>query len=65
MWWRRDSPSLLPLSLGLGRVIPGLPPMNFYVSVQWMAYHENAAIAPEWSINFGITIAFSQCGKRD
>jgi hypothetical protein len=65
--WRRDSPSLLPLSLGLGRVMvrPGLPPMNFYVSVQWMAYHENAPIAPEWSINFGITIAFSQFGKRD
>lgn len=59
--WRRDSPSLLPLSLGVGRVMvrPGLPPMNFYVSVQWMAHRENAPVAPQWSINFGITIAFS------
>ena len=37
--WRRHSPSLLPLSLGVGRVMvrPGLPPLNFYVSAQWMA----------------------------
>ena len=65
--WRPHSPSLLPLSLGLGRVMVrhGLPPMNFYVSVQWMAYHENAPITSEWSIDFGITIAFSQFGKRE
>ena len=32
--WRRHSPSLLPLSLGVGRVMvrPDLPPLNFYVS---------------------------------
>src|SRR5271165_5843156 len=32
--WRRHSPSLLPLSLGVGRVMvrPGLSPLNFYVA---------------------------------
>ena len=65
--WHRHSPSLLPLSLGVGRVMvrPGLPPMNFYVSVQWMAYHQNSPITSQWSVNFGVTIAFSQFGKAE
>jgi len=65
--WRRHSPSLLPLSLGVGRsmVRPGLPPLNFYVSLQWMAYHQNSPIASQWSVNFGVTIAFSQFGKAE
>ena len=65
--WRRHSPSLLPLSLGVGRVMvrPGLPPLNFYVSAQWMAYHQNSPIASHWSINFGVTIAFSRFGKGE
>ena len=63
--WRRHSPSLLPLSLGVGQVMvrPGLPPLNFYVSAQWMAYHHNAPIASRWSVNFGVTIAFPQFRK--
>ncbi|MGC1299799.1 MAG: hypothetical protein WA869_32640, partial [Alloacidobacterium sp.] len=65
--WRRHSPSLLPLSLGVGRVMvrPGLPPLNFYVSAQWMAYHQNSPIAPQWSVNFGVTIAFPQFRKGE
>ena len=61
----RDCPSLLPLSLGVGRVMvrPGLPPLNFYVSAQWMAYHENTPIASQWSVNFGVTVAFSSSEK--
>lgn len=37
--WRRHSPTMVPLSLGVGRVIvrPGLPPLNFYLAGQWMA----------------------------
>ena len=63
--WRRHSPSLLPLSLGVGRVMvrPGLPPLNFYVSGQWMAYHQNSPITSRWSVNFGVTIAFPKFGK--
>ena len=65
--WRRHSPSLLPLSLGVGRVMvrPGLPPLNFYVSAQWMAYHQNSPIASQWSVNFGVTIAFPQFRKGE
>jgi hypothetical protein len=60
--WRRHSPILLPLSLGIGRVIvrPGLPPLNFYVSGQWMAYRRYAPVAPQTTVNFGITVAFPQ-----
>ena len=65
--WRRHSPSLLPLSLGVGRVMvrPGLPPLNFYVSAQWMACHQNSPITSQWGVNFGVTIAFSQFGKGE
>ncbi len=46
--WRRHSPTMLPLSLGVGRVMvpPGLPPINSYVSGQWMVYRQFAPIAP-------------------
>jgi len=65
--WRRHSPSLLPLSLGAGRVMvrPDLPPLNSYVSGQWMAYHQNSPIISQWSVNFGVTITFSQFGKGE
>ena len=63
--WRPRAPSLLPLSLGVGRVMvrPDLPPLNSYVSGQWMAYHQNSPIASHGSVNCGVTIAFSQFGK--
>jgi len=60
--WRSHSPSLLPLSLGVGRVLvhPGLPSLNFYVAGEWMAYHQNVAIASKWSVTFGVTIGFGK-----
>ncbi len=62
MGWRRHSPTMLPLSLGLGRtfVRRGLPPMSFFVSGQWMLYRQFAPIAPQTTINFGMTMAFPQ-----
>jgi hypothetical protein len=65
--WGHHSPILLPLSLGVGRVMvrPGLPPLNFYVSGQWMAYHEYSPVTPKWSVNFGVTIAFPQLRKGE
>lgn len=62
MGWYRHSPTMLPLSLGLGRTLvrPGLPPMSLFVTGQWMAYRQYAPIAPQTSINFGITVAFPQ-----
>ena len=62
MGWHRHSPTLLPLSLGLGRtfVHRGLPPMSFFVTGQWMLYRQFATIAPQATINFGMTMAFPQ-----
>jgi len=52
----------LPLSLGLGYVIPreGSPPINVFVSGQWMAYRQNAPVAPQTTVRFGMTIAFPE-----
>jgi len=60
--WRHHSPTMLPLSLGVGRVMvrPGLPPLNFYVSGQWMVYRQFSPITPQTTVNFGLTIAFPQ-----
>jgi hypothetical protein len=62
MGWRRHSPTMLPLSLGIGRTLvrPGLPPMSFFITGQWMVYRQYAPIAPQTTINFGITVAFPQ-----
>ncbi|HLM79218.1 MAG TPA: hypothetical protein VK302_01180 [Terriglobales bacterium] len=62
MGWRHNSPTMLPLSVGLGRtfVRPGLPPMSFFVTGQWMAYRQYASIAPQTTINFGLTVAFPE-----
>ena len=58
--WRRGYPTTIPLSLGLGRVMvrPGLPPINFYIAGQWMAYKQFAPVAPQTSVVFGITVAY-------
>jgi len=58
--WHSRSPTTLPLSLGLGRVLvrPGLPPMSFFVTGQWMAYRQFARLAPQTTVNFGLTMAF-------
>ena len=60
--WRRHYPTTLPLSIGLGRTIVrrGLPPMSIFVTGQWMAYRQYAPIAPQTTINFGLTVAFPQ-----
>jgi hypothetical protein len=62
MGWHRHSPTMLPLSLGIGRTLvrPGLPPMSLFVTGQWMVYRQFAPIAPQTTINFGMTIAFPQ-----
>jgi hypothetical protein len=60
--WHRHSPTMLPLSLGIGRtfVRPGLPPMSFFVTGQWMLYRQFAPVAPQTTINFGMTMAFPE-----
>ena len=63
--WHSHSRTLLPLSLGVGRVIvrPGMPPLNFYVSGQWTVYQQNSPVTSKWSVNFGVMIAFPQFRK--
>jgi hypothetical protein len=60
--WHRHSPTVLPLSVGLGRtfVRPRLPPMSFFVTGQWTVYRQFAPITPQTTINFGMTIGFPQ-----
>jgi hypothetical protein len=60
MGWHHHSPTMMPLSAGIGRslVHPGLPPMSFFVTGQWMTYRQFAPLAPQTTINFGMTIAF-------
>ena len=62
MGWHRHSPTMLPLSLGLGRTLvrPGLPPMSLFVTGQWMVYRQFAPVAPQTTINFGLTVAFPE-----
>ena len=63
--WRYHSPTTLPLSLGIGKVMvrPGLPPLNFYVSGQWMGYRQFAPFAPQTTVNFGLTMGFPEFRK--
>jgi len=60
--WHRHSPTALPLSAGLGRTLvrPGLPPMSLFVTGEWMVYRQFAPLAPQTTINFGMTMAFPQ-----
>jgi hypothetical protein len=61
MGWRHNSPTTLPLSVGLGRTFDrpgGLPPLSFFVTGQWMLYRQFAPIAPQTTVNLGLTMAF-------
>ena len=63
--WRHHSPTVLPLSLGVGDVIvrPGLPPLNFYLTGQWTVYRKFAPIASQTGVNFGLIVAFPEFRK--
>jgi hypothetical protein len=58
--WPDGSARIIPVSLGLGYVMlrDGLPPLNFFVSGEWTAYRENAPVAPQTTLRFGVTVAF-------
>lgn len=60
--WRNDGALTVPLSFGLGWVIvrPGTPPLNLFVSGEWMAYRRDVPIAPQATVRFGLTVAFPQ-----
>jgi len=58
--WGDDKSTTIPLSFGVGYVWlrEALPPVNLFVSGEWMAYREDARVAPQTSVRFGVTIAF-------
>jgi hypothetical protein len=60
--WRESGATVVPISFGLGRVLlrEDLPPINTFVSGEWTAYRRNAPLAPEWTVRFGVTVAFPQ-----
>ena len=60
MSWRHGTLTTIPLSFGIGNVIvrEGLPPINFFVTGEWMAYRQFAPVAPQTTVRFGTTVAF-------
>ena len=60
MSWRQHTGTLLPVSFGVGNVIvrPGLPPINVFVTGEWMAYRQFAPVAPQTTVRLGVTVAF-------
>lgn len=60
MGWRHGSATTLPLSFGVGYVLlrENWPVINAFVSGEWMAYRQNAPVAPQTSVDFGFSVAF-------
>ena len=59
--WYRHSSTTIPISFGIGYIRnrgEGLPPINLFVTGEWMAYRQFAPVAPQTTIRFGMTIAF-------
>lgn len=58
--WRDGSPTLIPLSIGVGHVTvrEDMPPINVFVSGEWTVFRDAAPVAPEVSVRFGLTMAF-------
>jgi hypothetical protein len=60
--WRDGTATTVPLSLGFGWIFlrEEWPPINVFVSGEWMAHRENAPIAPQTTVRFGMTVAFPE-----
>ena len=60
MNWHRGTATTLPLSLGLGYVLlqEDWPPLNFFITGEWMAYRQFAPVAPQTTVRFGLTMGF-------
>jgi hypothetical protein len=63
--WHEGAARTFPLSLGLGWVIlrDDAPPLNLFVSGEWLVYRENAPVAPQTTVRFGLTVAFPSGGR--
>lgn len=62
MNWRHNTATLLPLSFGIGNVLvrEGMPPLNFSLSGEWLAYRQFARAAPQTTVRFALTVAFPE-----
>lgn len=60
--WRRGSATTLPVSAGLGYVMvrEDWPPINVFVSGEWLVYHRDAPVAPQTTVRLGLTMAFPE-----
>ena len=58
--WRNGASTTVPLSFGLGWVFvrEGKPPLNLFVTGEWMAYRHDAPVAPHATVRFGMTAGF-------
>jgi hypothetical protein len=58
--WRDGTPDTVPISRGLGWVIPrgNAPALNVFVSGEWTAYRNHAPVAPQTTVRVGMTVAF-------
>ena len=58
--WHEGAARTFPLSFGLGYVLlrGDAPPLNFFVSGDWLVYRENAPVAAQTTVRFGLTVAF-------
>jgi hypothetical protein len=60
--WHAPHATTLPLSAGLGYVLlrEDWPPINLFVSGEWLAYRHDVPVTPQTTARFGLTIAFPQ-----
>jgi hypothetical protein len=58
--WHEGALRTFPLSFGLGYVFlrDDAPPLNLFVSGEWLVYREHAPVAPQTTVRFGLTVAF-------
>jgi len=59
--WRHNTPTTIPVSLGLGKIwqLDGQM-IDTWVSGERMAYEESTAVAPIWTVRFGLNFIFPE-----
>jgi hypothetical protein len=59
--WHHNTPTTIPVSLGLGKVSIGAgQTLDTWVSGEWMAYRQFSGITPMYTVRFGINFVFPE-----
>jgi hypothetical protein len=60
--WNQRQSTLLPVSFGIGHVTvrEGWPPINVFAGGEYMAWRDDAPVAPQWTARVGVTVAFPE-----